>query len=67
MKKVLKLIIGLSLVALSSAFAQTKEEKEVLSLVKSESEAYLKRDTLTWQTFFIHNDKLNVNYTSGWL
>lgn len=60
MKRILMLIVAIAGLAMPSAFAQKGEEEAILKLAKSELEAFLRRDSLNWKTFYIQNEKTNL-------
>jgi tetratricopeptide (TPR) repeat protein len=60
MKKILLLIVAIAGMAMPSAFAQKGEEEAILKLAKLELEAFLKRDSLNWKSFYIQNEKTNL-------
>ena len=60
MKRILLLIVAIAGLAMPSAFAQTGEEEAIMKLAKSEVEAFLKRDSLNWKTFYIQTEKTNL-------
>ncbi|MDB5019345.1 MAG: hypothetical protein JWQ28_472 [Pedobacter sp.] len=62
MKKAFSLIIMLICLAGTNVWAQTAEEMALIKVAKGETEAFLKSDSVTWKTFFVHSPKTNTTY-----
>ncbi|RYF97275.1 MAG: hypothetical protein EOO02_20995, partial [Chitinophagaceae bacterium] len=57
------LIFSLIMAANCHAFAQADLEKALRQIAQKETDSWMKYDSITWQSLFVHDDKIFRTYT----